>query len=215
MALFYFVRHGETEWNTEGRVCGRTDVLLSAAGRQQAWLLAQRLKSVPFEVLYSSPLRRALDTARLIGEATGKEPVVDLRLAELDYGTWEGKLFEEICQADPALYHAWVADPGRVAPPQGESGEQLIERVAPFLADLAVRHPHGNVVVVCHKTLCRLLACYILGVPLSEYRRRVAVENAALNIFQHSEEGWRLVTLNDTSHLSIPHADLTSPGDEF
>jgi broad specificity phosphatase PhoE len=215
MALYYFVRHGETEWNLEGRVCGRTDVYLSDTGRRQAWLLARRLKSIPFEVMYSSPLRRALDTAHLIGKATGKDPVVDPRLTELNYGTWEGKLFEEICRENPVLYHAWVADPGRIAPPQGESGEQLIERVAPFLADLAVRHPRGNVLVVCHKTLCRLLACYILGVPLSEYRRRLAVENAALNIFQHSEEGWRLVTLNDTSHLSTPHADLTAPGDEF
>lgn len=215
MALFYFVRHGETEWNVEGRVCGRTDVLLSDAGRRQAWLLAQRLKPIPFDAFYSSPLRRALDTAHLIGEAMGKQPLVDARLAELNYGTWEGRTFEDIRQENPATYYAWVADPGRVAPPQGESGEQLVERVAPFLADVALRHTHGNVLVVAHKTLCRLLACYILGVPLSEYRRRLAVENAALNIFQHSEEGWRLVTLNDTSHLSTPHADLTPPEEEF
>ena len=215
MALFYFVRHGETEWNLEGRVCGRTDVLLSGAGRRQARLLARRLKSIPFEVMYSSPLRRALDTARIIGEATGHAPSVDDRLAELDYGTWEGKTFEEIRQADPAAYHAWVADPGRQAPPEGESGEQLVERAAPFLADVALRHTHGNVLVVCHKTLSRLLACYILGVPLSEYRRRVAVENAALNIFQHTEEGWRLTLLNDTSHLSAPHADPASPSEDF
>jgi broad specificity phosphatase PhoE len=215
MALFYFVRHGETEWNLEGRVCGRTDVLLSDAGRRQAWLLAQRLKSIPVEALYSSPLRRALDTARIIGNATGNEPVVDDRLAELNYGTWEGKMFEEIQKADPLAYQAWIADPGRTAPPEGESGEQLVERAAPFLADVALRHERGNAVVVCHKTLSRLLACHILGVPLSEYRRRVAVENAALSIFQRTDEGWRLLVLNDTSHLSAPHADRASPSEDF
>ena len=87
----------------------------------------------------------------------------------------------------------------------------LIERVTPFLADVAQRHPSGNVVVVCHKTVCRLLACHIMGVPLSEYRRRIPMENAALNIFETREGNWRVVALNDTSHLSTPPADISHP----
>ena len=96
MALFYFLRHGETAWNAEGRLCGRTDVPLSDVGRRQAQLLAWRLQPIPVEALYSSPLERALETARLIGQAVGREPVVDQRLAELNYGAWEGRTFEEI-----------------------------------------------------------------------------------------------------------------------
>src|ERR1039458_9457952 len=124
MALFYFIRHGETEWNAAGRLCGRTDVPLSDAGRRQAQLLALRLKPIPFAALYSSPLRRALETASILGHAIEREPVADFRLVELSYGAWEGRTYEESKRANPDVYRAWERDPGSVAPPEGESGEQ-------------------------------------------------------------------------------------------
>ena len=206
MAFFYFLRHGENAWNAEGRLCGTTDVPLSDVGRRQAQLLAQRLQPIPIGALYSSPLSRALESARLIGKALGREPVVDRRLAELNYGAWEGKTYEEIQRATPAIYRAWDRDPATMSPPEGESGVQLVERVTPFLADVAQRHQEGNVVVVCHRTVCRLLACHIMGVPLCEYRRRIPMDNAALNVFETREGRWRVVTLNDISHLSTPLA---------
>jgi len=214
MALFYFLRHGETEWNAEGRVCGRTDVPLSGVGRRQARLLALRLQSMRVDALYSSPLSRALESARIIGDALGREPIVDRRLAELNYGVWEGSTFEEIERTTPDIYRAWVADPAAEAPPEGESGVQLVERVTPFLADVAQRHPRGIVVVVCHKTVCRLLACHILGVPLSEYRRRLVMDNAALNIFETVAGKWYVVTLNDFSHLSARVAGASDEGQD-
>jgi broad specificity phosphatase PhoE len=210
MALFYFLRHGETEWNAEGRLCGHTDVPLSDVGRRQARLLAQRLKPIVVEVLYSSPLVRALETAGVVGQALGREPVTDARLMELSYGAWEGRTLAEIQRATPDVYRDWVTDPARFAPPGGESGEQLIERVKPFLAEVAERHQSGNVVVVGHRTLCRLIACHIMGVPLAEYRQRIPMDNAALNIFETREGKWRVVALNDTSHLASPAAEPTA-----
>jgi broad specificity phosphatase PhoE len=213
MALFYFLRHGETARNAEGRFCGRTDVPLSDVGRYQAQLLARRLKPILVEALYSSPLVRALETARLIGRAIGREAVVDDRLVELNYGAWEGRTHEGCSCATPAIYRAWELDPGTVAPPEGESGAQLIARLTPFLADAAQRHRRGNVVVVCHRTVCRLLACHLMGVPLSEYRRRIAMDNAAVNIFETWQGKWHVVALNDTSHLSTPPAEPASAGE--
>ena len=202
MRLFYFLRHGETEWNVEGRFCGRTDVPLSEAGQRQARLLAERVKPLVVEALYSSPLRRARQTAALIGEAIGREPVVDARLTELNYGTWEGFTLADIERAGPAVYHGWYRDPGSLAPPQGESGVQLIERVMPFLKEAAQKHPRGNVMVVCHKTVCRLLACHFMGIPLARYRQAVRVDNTAVNVFEVKDGFWRVVGLNDTSHLA-------------
>jgi probable phosphoglycerate mutase len=213
MALFYFLRHGETAWNAEGRLCGSTDVPLSDAGRRQAQALAQRLQSTSVESLYSSPLSRALETAQVIGEAIGCQPVLDNRLVELNYGAWEGQTFEAIKRAAPAVYQAWDADPGSLAPPEGETGVHLIARVTPFLAELAQRHQTGNVVVVCHKTVCRLLACHIMGTPLAEYRRRIPMENAALNIFEAVGENWHVVTLNDTAHLQPTTAGHAASAD--
>jgi broad specificity phosphatase PhoE len=204
MALFYFIRHGETEWNAEGRLCGRTDVPLSEVGRRQAQLLAARLEAVPVEALYSSPLGRALETARQIGLAIGHESVVDRRLVELNYGAWEGRTFDEIKRSTPAAYRDWDADPARLAPPEGETGLQLVERLTPFLAELALRHQQGKVVVVCHKTVCRLLACHIMGISPAEYRKRIPMDNAALNVFETREGKWQVVALNDTSHLCPP-----------
>jgi probable phosphoglycerate mutase len=84
-----------------------------------------------------------------------------------------------------------------------------------FLDSLAGRHPQGHVLVVSHKTVCRLAICHVLGMSPSEYRRRLIMENAALSIVQCREDGWQLITYNDTSHLSPCHRDSTSLGEEF
>jgi broad specificity phosphatase PhoE len=215
MGLFYLLRHGETEWNAQNRLCGRTDILLSEAGRRQAKSLAERLKPIPFEALYSSPLKRALETARLISECVGLQPILDERLAELDYGQWEGKTLAEIMENDPKTFFAWDADPAQVAPPGGESGLEAQQRVVSFLDFLATGHPQGHVLVVFHKTVCRLAICHALGMPPSEYRRRLILNNAALSIIQDQPYGWQLITFNDTSHLSACHPDRTSLGEEF
>lgn len=214
MALFYFVRHGVSEWNAENRLCGRTDVSLSDEGRRQAVRLAERLRGLSPAALYTSPLRRAVETAEIIAAATGVKPIVDGRLIELDYGAWEGMTFAEVMELDADAYRAWDADPANVAPREGESGAQALERVAPFLEELASRYraEREHVVVVCHKTICRLIACHVLRLPASEYRRRLNMDNAALNIIQSSEKGWRLILLNDTSHLAPIHTDATLNG---
>lgn len=215
MGLFYLLRHGETEWNAENRLCGRTDVPLTEAGRRQARSLAERLKSIPFEALYSSPLKRALETARLISESVGLQPVPDQRLVELDYGQWEGKTSAEIMENDPKTFRAWDADPAQVAPPGGESGLEAQQRVVAFLDFLAAGHPQGHVLVVFHKTVCRLAICHALGMSPSEYRRRLILNNAALSIIQARPYGWQLITFNDTSHLSACQPDRTSLNEEF
>jgi len=215
MGLFYLLRHGETEWNAQNRFCGRTDVPLSEAGRRQAKSLAERLKPLPFEALYSSPLKRALETARLISESVGLQPVPDQRLVELDYGRWEGKTLAEIMENDPKTYCAWDTDPAHVAPPGGESGLEAQQRAVSFLDFLAAQHPQGHVLVALHKTVCRLAICHVLGMSASEYRRRLILNNAALSIIQSRPYGWQLITFNDTSHLSACHPDRTSLGEEF
>jgi len=215
MGLFYLVRHGETEWNAKGRICGRTDVPLSEAGRQQAKRLAERLKSIPFQALYSSPLKRALETARLIAEPLGLQPILDDRLLELDYGLWEGKTLAQIMDDHPKTFRAWEADPAQIAPPGGETGLAAQRRIVSFLDALAARCPAGQVLVTFHKTVCRLAICHALGMAPSEYRRRLIVNNAALNIIQARPDGWQLITFNDTSHLSAHHPGPPSLGEEF
>jgi probable phosphoglycerate mutase len=212
MALFYFGRHGESEWNAENRLCGRTDVSLSEAGRRQAARLAERLRALPPDAIYTSPLRRAMETAEIIAQGTGLTPAVDERIIEINYGAWEGRTFAEIMAQDGEAFRVWDADPGTVSPPGGESGNQALARIVPFLNELGAGHTgeREHVVIVCHKTVCRLVVCHVLGLAPSEYRRRLSMENAALNIIAPSDSGWRLVLFNDTSHLTAIHAEAAS-----
>lgn len=217
MTDFYFVRHAESEWNAANRLCGRTDMTLSETGRGQAARLAERLRTLHPDAFYVSPLQRARETAEIIARAIGLTPTVDERLIEINYGAWEGKTFEEVMQQDAEIYRLWDADPAAVAPPDGESGAQALARVTPFLEELAARYPseRARIMVVTHKTICRLVACHVLGLPPSEYRRRLTMDNAAVNIFRRDEEGWRLALLNDTSHLALPDAGRASINGTF
>ena len=215
MGLFYLVRHGESVWNAEDRLCGRSDVLLSEVGRAQAKSLAARLKPIPFEAFYSSPLQRALETALLISECVGLQPVLDARLVELDYGQWEGRILADIIENDAANFRAWDAHPAQIAPPGGESGLHAQQRIVSFLDAVAARHPQGHVLVAFHKTVCRLAICHALGMAPDEYRRRLVLNNAALSIIQPRQGGWQLVTFNDTSHLSACQFERDSLGEAF
>ena len=212
MTLFYLVRHGESVWNAEERLCGRTDVELSEAGRRQAEHLGQRLRGLPPVAIYASPLRRTVETAAIVAQGSGLAPIIDPRIIELNYGAWEGKTFAEVKTQDRDLYRRWDADPAAEAPPGGETGLAGLERIVPFLNELRQRYAagHEHVVVVTHKTVCRLALCHVLGLAPSEYRRRLSMENAALNIIAPSEDGWRVVLVNDTSHLAAVHTEAAS-----
>ena len=215
MGLFYLVRHGESAWNAEDRLCGRSDIPLSDGGRRQAKSLAERLRPLPFEGFYTSPLERAFETARLIAQSVGLEPVPDARLVELDYGQWEGRTLADIMENDALAFRAWDAKPAQLAPPGGESGLAAQQRVVSFLDFLAAKHPQDRVLVTFHKTVCRLAICHVLGVAPDEYRRRLVLNNTALSIIRSRPYGWELITFNDTSHLSASPAVRTSLAEEF
>jgi len=209
------VRHGESAWNAENLLCGRSDVPLSAVGRQQAKSLAERLRPIPFDAFYTSPLVRAFETARLIAEVVGLEPVPDRRLVELDYGQWEGRTMADVMENDAQAFRAWDAKPAQLAPPGGEAGLAAQQRIVSFLDFLAAKHQQGRVLVTFHKTVCRLAICHVLGMAPDEYRRRLVLNNTALSIIRSRPYGWELVTFNDTYHLSAFPAEPTSLGEEF
>lgn len=217
MALFYLVRHGETAWNAEEKLCGRTDLDLNEEGRRQAERLGERLRALPPTAIYASPLQRTVETASIIALGSGLTPILDARIIELDFGTWEGQLFSAVKTDDRESYRRWDADPARVAPPGGESGMEAIARVVPFLDEVRARHTgeHEHIVIVTHKTICRLALCHALGLDPGEYRRRLSMENAALNIIEPTEDGWRVILLNDTSHLAGVHTEATTLNGTF
>ncbi len=227
MALFYLVRHGETAWNAELKLCGRTDVELNDAGRRQAERLGERLRRLPSSTIYTSPLKRTVETAEIIRdvaslprhEASGVKPPlhVDDRIVELNYGEWEGKKFDEVKTLYSDLYRRWDADPATEAPPGGETGFAGVARIAACLDDMKKRHTGKNdkVIVVTHKTVCRLAICHALGLAASEYRRRLSMSNTAVNIIAPEPDGWRVVVVNDTSHLDGTECESATSNGTF
>jgi len=147
-----FVRHASTLWTTPpSRYQGRTDLPLSVLGRLEAGQLADRLRAVKLDAIYSSPLRRARETAILLAANHPRMSLdTDERITELSYGDWEGKRHTEVERDDTAALTAWAA--GIASPPGGESRVSLMRRVSGFLDDVAGQ---GTVAVVAHKEVIR------------------------------------------------------------
>jgi len=159
------VRHAEPDGPALGRVCGRTDVPLGAAGRRRADALGVALAASPLAAVYASPLARALETARPIAAAQGLEPVTCDDLRELDFGDVDGLRFEEVETRYPELARAWTETPASVRFPGGESLADLRARVLPAVAAIRARHRAAAVAIVAHAGVLRVVLADALGLP--------------------------------------------------
>lgn len=204
-------RHGETESNRERLALGREDVPLNEKGRLQARAVARALEGLPVAAVYSSPLVRALDTARAIAEVLGLEVQVEERLIEMDVGEMEGLTPQELRDHHGGFIRRWfTSDAATLAMPGGESLQQVQDRAWAAVESLRDRHPEETVVAVSHNFTIRAIACHTLGLPLAEFRRfRLDLgAKAALDV-EHDRAV--LVELNDTCHLR-PEELLEAPG---
>ena len=125
-----FARHGQTEWNKEIRFQGKTNVRLTDEGKRQAHALASRLSSWPLEVVYTSPLDRAVYTAQAIAERHKLEPVLLPELQEIDFASWEGRSIPELDREQHERFSLWRADPFFNPPPGAETWEKLYTRLS-------------------------------------------------------------------------------------
>ena len=196
------IRHAVTDWNLEGRVQGRCDIPLSAAGEAQAVALQGRFAGEAV-LLYSSPLSRAQKTAVLA--FPGHTPILDPRLSELDYGTFEGRTLAE--REGLPEWHAWRRDPYHQAPPGGESYRELCRRVAAWFGGLPDA-PH--VVAVTHSGTIQGLIAHLLGLTALPWRRRFYLGQTSVTRFVLDGPEPLLERLNDLSHLR-PDLRATRP----
>jgi len=181
MTRFFLVRHGETVWHEHNRYAGRTDVALTAHGREQAEQLAAWATGAGLDGIWCSSLSRAHETAVPAAAATGLELHVDARLCELDFGRAEGLTVSDMGQEFPEALAAFQADPVAHHLPGGEDPHAAIGRALACLEAIGSEHPAGRVLVVAHTTLIRLVLCRLLGIPEARYRRVFPfVRNVAL-----------------------------------
>ncbi|MGH7572794.1 MAG: histidine phosphatase family protein [Gemmatimonadota bacterium] len=189
---FLLVRHGETEYNREGRWQGAgSDPPLNPEGRRQARELARRLAGRPVAALYTSPQRRARETAAILGGTLGLDPEPVPELREIHHGEWEGKTQAEVVRGWPDEYRAYQADPLHTPRPGGETYEELGDRLWPALKLLADHHRDQEIVCVTHGGPVRLVLSRVLDRPLTE-RDEFGVENGSVFAVEESGGVWRL-----------------------
>jgi len=191
------VRHGATAWNDNGYFQGRKDVPLSDRGREQVAALGRRLREegVTFDRVFSSPLSRAVETAR----AASGEPEIDADLLELDRGHWEGHPGEEIRRRWGKLWKAWYEDPAGLAMPGGESFDAVWERAGRAL-DRFTREPGGRALICAHKAFNRVFLARALGLPTRGVWD-LAQPQACRSVLVRAGTGWRAERIGDVDHL--------------
>jgi broad specificity phosphatase PhoE len=174
VTILILARHGETDWNRENRFQGHADPPLNAAGRAQSAGLAEALADEPIARVYTSPLRRARETAELVAERLGLEVEPLEALREIDVGSWSGLTRREVGERFPESYARWLER----APhgfEDGETYEELAARVIPALHAMAEAHPSETLLIVTHGGPSRVAQAHAAGIDYTEARRRETV----------------------------------------
>jgi probable phosphoglycerate mutase len=199
----FLVRHGATQLTAENRFSGAVGVDLSDEGRWQAAQLGDRLRHERITALYSSPLSRTMETARIVGSACGLEPDPRDGLREISHGRWEGLTRAEVEERFGDEYTSWEEDPFTFAPEGGESGVAVLARALPVIREIVTRHTGECVLVVSHKATIRILLSSLLGFDARGYRDRLDQAPACLNVLDFRDAvRARLMLFNDTSHYA-------------
>jgi broad specificity phosphatase PhoE len=179
----YLLRHGETEFSRDDRFCGDIDAPLTAAGVRMGEQFADAYGGLAWRAIVTSTRRRTVATAGPLAARTGLSIMRDGRLDEMYFGEWQGLTKREAGLRDPARYRRWREDP-TVGAPGGESALEVSARAITAIDDLRARHASGNVLVVSHKTVLRLLLCRLLNLELRRYRDCVDWPTGAVSVLE-------------------------------
>lgn len=167
MVEIILARHGETAWNTGEIFRGRADVELNETGVKQAEFLGNYLSGEKINLIYSSPLKRAVKTAEAIARPHSLDVHIIRNLIDIDYGEWQGLSLSEVRERYPDIYQDWLDTPEQVRIPGGESLEDVRNRAMPFVEDAVLRCGEEKVLMVSHRVVNKVLICALLGLDNS------------------------------------------------
>jgi broad specificity phosphatase PhoE len=168
MSRLCLVRHGQTDWNLEGRYHGQSDVPLNDKGRSQAHRLAQFLEGQTFAAIYTSDLSRAKETAEIIAQTIPSPVILESRLREINQGEWEGQLVETIKARYAGLWNERIIDPTNVRPPGGETVGEVAKRVYAALDEITEIYSVGQVLICSHGLALATVLCKVQNIPVGQ-----------------------------------------------
>jgi probable phosphoglycerate mutase len=205
MLEIYFVRHGETDWNTKKILQGKQNSNLTAEGIEQAKKLGKKLKTTQFDKVYSSPLKRAMDTTKYILGDKKQEIIPIPEFEEIGLGAVEGIQKEEFEGKYPKEYNDFWTFSIEYNPSSfgGETFSELFQRLKAGLDKLICENPEGGkVLVVCHGFALKSLFCIVKGFGIEALPTEPIPENTSLSIINYTRDnGFNIEVFSDTSHL--------------
>ena len=195
----YLVRHGETQWNKEEVFRGRKDVPLNETGSRQADKVGACFAGIPLRRIVSSPLQRAVQTARAISKETGVPVETMEELTDINFGTWEGIPLREVEERYPVDFGLWKRSPQKLRIGGGETLAMVRERVSGGLAKLTSTE-EGAVAVVTHRVICKITVLSLLNIG-DEHFWDLKYDPASITLLEGEHGSFTLVFSNDTCHL--------------
>ena len=194
------VRHGQTAWNAAEVFRGRIDIELDETGLKQAELLAEYLGQRELEAVYSSPLKRAVQTAEAIARHHGLVVEIAPGLNDMDFGEWQGLSLQEVKTRFNELFAAWVSDPHQVRMSSGESLDEVRQRALSVVNQVVDKHEGKVVVLVSHRVVNKVLICALLGLDNSHFWD-VRLDTCGMTTFEFADGRFVLAEHNNTSFL--------------
>ena len=195
------VRHGFSVANEKNIYAGIKDCPLSELGLKQAELCGKFFEKSNISAIYSSPLKRAYDTALSISKVTGLDIVVERNLRECEGGDWEGEKYEDLCRHYPVEYGIWVNDIGNAKCPNGESVKDFADRIFSAITGIAKKHDGECICIVTHATPIRVIEAIAKNVPIYNLKDIDWCANASINVFIYEPENFSIVETNNDRYL--------------
>ena len=200
------VRHGQTAWNTEEVFRGQIDIELDDTGLKQAELLAEYLDQRELEAVYSSPLKRAVQTAEAIARRHGLAVEITPGLNDIDFGEWQGLSLQEVRSRFSEPFAAWVSEPHRVRIPSGESLDDVRQRALTLVNQVVEKHEGKVIALVSHRVVNKVLICALLGLDNSHFWD-VRIDTCGMTTFEFDDGRFVLTEHNNTSFLEPPEQE--------
>ncbi|MBN2432972.1 MAG: histidine phosphatase family protein [Acidobacteria bacterium] len=202
--VLVLIRHGETELNIGNVFRGRLDIGLTDNGRAQAAQLAEALRSFPLVAVYSSPLRRAMVTARTVAAVHDLAVQPDQDFQNICLGEWEGTPKQTVKARFPELWRQWVTTPETVQIPGAETLAQMRIRIRRGLDRLLQGHPGRMIAVVTHRSVLKVALAIVLGLE-KDFFWKFYLDNCSYSLVEHqSALGYTITRLNENGHLENP-----------
>ena len=195
------IRHGQSVGNFERRFLGHTDLDITEIGYKQADKVCEFLKDEHIDVIYSSDLARAFQTAQEIAKDRDMTVQIDERFREINGGKWEDVPWDDLPHKFSESYNIWLNEPYRLQMPEGESMTEFSQRLITASSEIAQKHDGKTVCIATHGTAIRVLACHFYGWPLEKLTDVNWCDNASITVAEYDNGKFNMITDGDNEHL--------------